>query len=71
MVLTETAIKKITTKAQNRLALELNCSVYTIGRWIRENEANGDLTKAKALQVIREETELEDSEILTELEPQN
>jgi hypothetical protein len=53
-------------KLRNRLALELGCSVYTVDRWLKDNHDNGDLTKAKSLQVIREETNLVDSEILEE-----
>jgi len=74
MKLTSTALKSITTKTRNRIALELNCSVYTVDRWIKDNEDNGDLTKAKPVQIIAEETGLGNSEILeeaTEKETQN
>lgn len=64
MKLTKKAIKAITTKARNRLALELDCSAYTIGRWITDNENNSDLTKAKAVEIIAEETGLSAEEIL-------
>lgn len=47
-----------------RLALVFGKSVFTIERWISENEANGDLTKAAALDIIREELDLTDGEIL-------
>lgn len=66
MKLSAESIKSLTTRTKNRLALELDCSVQTIDRWIRENEGNGDLTKAAALKVIREETGLSDQEILEE-----
>lgn len=72
MKLSNTAIGKITVRTRNRLALELDCSVPTIDRWIKENEPNGDLTKASAVKIIAEETELDQSEILEEsTEPVN
>lgn len=48
------------------LALELGKAVATVSRWISENTENSPLTTAKALQIIREETGLEDSQILEE-----
>lgn len=45
-----------------RLALALNCTEQTVIRYIKANDDN--LTKAAALAVIREETGLEDSEVL-------
>lgn len=66
MKLSEKAKKKMTVRAKNRLALEMDCSVHTIERWISENEENGSLTKAKAVQIISEETELSYSEVLEE-----
>lgn len=59
------AIKKHT-RLKNRLALELDKSGYTVERWISDNEPNSPLTTAKALQVIREELGVTDSEILEE-----
>ncbi len=78
MRLTKTALDLIVAnspRAKSRLALALNCSEASINKYIRENSDN--LTKISALQVIREETGLEDHEILeevpaqTEKEPQN
>ena len=66
MTITDQAIELITTRAINRIALEFDCSVYTVKRWIDANEPNGDLTKTKAVQIISEETGLTDSEILME-----
>lgn len=66
MKLSNKAISNINVRAKNRLALELNCSVQTVERWIKINESNNDLTKTKAIQIISEETELELSEILEE-----
>jgi hypothetical protein len=67
MKLTAKAIKKI---GENRtaamIALALGLSEDWIKRLAKKNKENGDLTKAKALQVIREETGLTDSEILEE-----
>jgi hypothetical protein len=67
MKLTAKAIKKI---GENRtaamIALALDLSEDWIKRLAKKNKENGDLTKAKALQVIREETGLTDSEILEE-----
>lgn len=53
-------------RLRNRLAFELDKSPATIHRLISENEANGDLTKAKFLQIISEETGLVDTELLEE-----
>lgn len=64
MKLSNKAISKIKVRAKNRLALEFDCSVQTIERWIKENEDNGKLTTVKALQVIGEETKLSQAKIL-------
>lgn len=64
MKLSQKAINSLTVRTKNRLALELDCSAQTIERWIKENESNGNLTKAKAVQIIREETKLPDAQIL-------
>lgn len=66
MKLSDLAIKELTVRARNRIALELDCSVPTVDRWVKDNEPNGDLTKTKVIQIIREETGLQDSEILEE-----
>lgn len=68
MKLTTTAISEIkkNKRLKNRLALDLEKSGYTVERWISENEDNGPLTTAKAIQVIKQETRLADSEILEE-----
>jgi len=67
MKLTAKAIKKI---GENRtaamIAIALGLSEDWIKRLAKKNKENGDLTKAKALQVIREETGLHYSEILEE-----
>lgn len=55
-------------RLRNRLALEMDKSQETVERWYRMNPDNGDLTTAKALQIIREETGLTDDQILDESE---
>lgn len=64
MRLTELALNMIrrNVRCKNLLALELDVSVFTIGRYIDSNSDN--LTKAAALKVIRDETGLKDEEIL-------
>lgn len=48
---------------RNRLALEMGKHQTTIMRWIDENDVM--LTTATALQIIKEETGLAESELLT------
>lgn len=67
MILSQKALKAITTKAKNRIALALNCSVYTVDRWIKENESDGDLTKATSVLIISEEANIPTDEILEEV----
>lgn len=63
MKLTKVALDRINTKEiRPLLALALRKSESTILRYIYNNE--DDLTKAAAMQVIRKETGLKDSEIL-------
>ena len=64
MKLTQKAIDAITVRTKNRIALEMDCSVPTVDRWIKENEDNGDLTKAKVVEIIVEETGLRQQQIL-------
>lgn len=49
---------------RRELTVALKCTDQTIIRYIKGNEDNGELTKAAALKVIREVTELSDQEIL-------
>jgi hypothetical protein len=63
--LTKTALKAIQSCAPGiklRLALALRCSEGSINRYLRENDDN--LTKAAALQVLREVTGLSDKHLL-------
>lgn len=64
MRLTDKAIHEIKAnkRLRNRLAFDLDKSAMTILRWVSTNDDN--LTKAAALQVIREETGFTDEEIL-------
>lgn len=64
MKISDKALSAITTKAKNRIALAMDCSVYTVDRWIKDNEEDGDLTKATVVAIIAEETELPESKIL-------
>jgi len=51
---------------RRKLAETLDCTDQSISRYIKDNEENGELTKAAALKVIREELNCDDSEILEE-----
>jgi hypothetical protein len=63
MKLTKKALKKLTgQRTLSRLALALETSEMSIRRYIKSNHPN--LTRASALQVIREETGLSDDQIL-------
>lgn len=64
MKLSKKAIEAMTTKARTRIALEMDCSVYTVDRWIKENEDNGDLTKASVVKLLSEELEMDEDKIL-------
>jgi hypothetical protein len=66
MKLSDRAINcfKGNSRLKNRLALEMDKSVYTVDRWISENEENGFLTTAKSIQIIGEETGLSSQDIL-------
>ena len=65
MKLTAKAIKKIS-EGDTRafLCTALNCSYHTVNRWLRDNEADNKLTTVTALQIIKEKTGLDQSEIL-------
>jgi hypothetical protein len=66
MKLTDKAKKAISgsTRLKNLLALEFDCSVFTIKRWIDEGEVR--LTAPSATIIIKAETGLKDEEILEE-----
>jgi hypothetical protein len=67
MKLTQKAIDNLRSnkRARARLQLSLNKSEYTINKYISDNDIM--LTTAIALKVIREETGLDDSEILEDV----
>jgi hypothetical protein len=63
MKLSQKVLKAINNPATRRRLMDaLDCTEFTIARYIQKNSDN--LTKAAALQVIREATELSDEEIL-------
>ena len=53
---------------RTKLALALNFTERWVLKCIQENKDNGPLTTMKAMQVLREESEMSDSEILEEEE---
>lgn len=67
MRLSQKALQQInTTQVRLRLAMQFDCTERWISQLIKENQSDGDLTKASALQIIREQTGLNDTEILEE-----
>lgn len=60
----EAAINKImeSTRTVNLIAVALDCSVFTVHRYLKANSDN--LTKAVVLDVVKKELGLKDSEIL-------
>ena len=63
MKLSQKAVKAINNPVTRRRLMDvLGCTEFTIARYIQKNSDN--LTKAAALQVIREVTGLPDEEIL-------
>lgn len=66
MILTKPAILAIkgSTSCRERLMRELSVSRTTVYVWIKENAPDGDLTKARALQIISEETGLASDQLL-------
>lgn len=68
MKITDTALSLLTGETRLKLAMKLGFTEQWVIRIIDANKANGPLTTAAALKVIREETGLKDSEILEETE---
>lgn len=67
MRLSQKALQLInTSKVRLRLAMQFDCTERWISQLIKENQQDGDLTKASALNIIREHTGLSDDEILEE-----
>lgn len=67
MQLTEKAAYEVKKNRRciNLIALAMDAHSGTVERWIKENESDGDLTKAKVVEIISEETGLPQEEILT------
>lgn len=57
----KTAINK-STRLKNLLAVEFDCSVFTIKRWLDDDDVR--LTAPSATAIIKRETDLSDSQIL-------
>jgi hypothetical protein len=55
------AINK-STRLKNLLAVEFDCSVFTIKRWLDDDDVR--LTAPSATNIIKKETELKDDQIL-------
>lgn len=72
MKLTQKAIELVKDqKIRAQLILALKVTDQTIMRWIKDNQDNGTLTTMAAMDVIRRNTGLGDSEILEEaIEPE-
>jgi hypothetical protein len=60
------ALKGTGKEAKERIAEALGTSLNSVWRWISENKNNGDLTKAKAVEIIAEETGLDAGQVLEE-----
>jgi hypothetical protein len=69
MKLSKRAIKKITRQTRQKLAIALGFSEYWVGRLVAKNKHNGPLVTPPALMVLREETKLDDIELLEESQP--
>jgi hypothetical protein len=65
IILSQKALKAINNPATRRRLMDvLGCTEFTIARYIQKNSDN--LTKAAAMQVIRNVTGMPDEEILEE-----
>jgi hypothetical protein len=69
MKLSKKAIKKIDRKTRQKLAIALGFSEYWVGRLVTKNKNNGPLVTPPALLVLRQETKLDDKDLLEETEP--
>lgn len=70
MKLSQIALQKImdSRSLPKKLRDALGVSRVTMWKYLKDNEDNGELTKAMVIQIIKEETGLIDSEILEETE---
>lgn len=66
MILSDTAKEVIDQATKLKLALALGFTEYWINKLIEANKPNGPLTTMKALSVIKENTGLDDKEILVD-----
>jgi hypothetical protein len=66
MKLTKTAIETLDRPLRLDLALALGFSETWINRLVEANKDNGPLTTAKSLQVLRDKTGMQDSQLLEE-----
>lgn len=64
MKLTKKAINKLDRKRRLQIAIALNFSEQWINKVVAANKENGPLTTLKAIEIIRQETGLTDSDIL-------
>lgn len=65
MKLSAIALQKINIpQVRLRLAIQFDCTERWISQLIKDNTPDGDLTKASALNIIREQTGLTDDMIL-------
>jgi hypothetical protein len=64
MKLSKKAIKKIDRPMRQKLAIALGFSEYWVGRLVKKNKSNGPLVAPPALLVLRQETGLQDEDIL-------
>lgn len=69
MKLTTKAIESMDKATILALALALDFRETWVKRLVDQNKDNGPLTTAKALQVIKENTGLADTDLLEEVEP--
>lgn len=53
---------------KQQLAEKLGASATTVYRWVSENAENGPLTRAAALEVLRDNTGLADEHLLIDVE---
>lgn len=68
MKLSKKAIRKIDKQTKLKLAIALGFTELWVSRLVKKNKANGPLVTPSALLVLKEETGLEDEDIL-EAEP--
>lgn len=64
MKLSKKAIRKIDKQTTLKLAIALGFTELWVSRLVKRNKLNGPLTTPSALSVIREETGLQDEDIL-------